>query len=560
VAPPQTAQHNCSRCGQPLRYIDAYGAWFCYVCQSYETPETQQFNICTTCGQPLTYLEPYSAYYCYTCQKYELPQAGVTTYGTGGSYVPSAPTTCSKCGRGLSGGQCYFCLADEMIAAAESSTDTARQAGATTGKIEEKILHAKRLVADSKPDQAITVAEEAEEDAKNVREKHKTSKRLMSQLEDDLDKLAQNEVNTSTADNQLQLARNFLRSGNYEKAIEFLNKGQDWARQQAEKAGLKPKRAMVKVPRYSGLYPSCPDCGNVVKKEQEICPYCDAPLFEEITADVAAARSGKPVPATTDDEEDPSASTLGLRSMISEKDVGKVPVAPGVEAKPSIPVSPTKPAPGVTAKEGVCPRCGEEVEPAWTKCPFCSGPLGVAVAPPPPKPVEMAKPTPPTPVEGPKPETVKCNSCGADVEAGWKRCPVCMSPVKAVAPPKPVEVAKPTPPPPPKPAPTIVTQPPKPAPPKPVEAGKPMQQLPPPPPPALAGEPTKDKIEAELKGIEDEVKALEAKGSNMAHTKNLIRLAQSFMKGGAPDKAQRYVRKARQSVDEMKADQASGTT
>ena len=48
MAPTPSEQHNCSRCGQPLRYIDAYGAWFCYICQSYETPEVQQFNVCTT--------------------------------------------------------------------------------------------------------------------------------------------------------------------------------------------------------------------------------------------------------------------------------------------------------------------------------------------------------------------------------------------------------------------------------------------------------------------------------------------------------------------------------
>lgn len=564
MAPPQTAQHNCARCGQPLRYIDAYGAWFCYVCQSYETPEVQQMNVCPTCAQPLNYLEPYSAWYCYTCQKYELPGAAVTTYGMGGSYVAPAPTTCSKCGRELSGGQCYFCLADEMIAAAESSTETTRQAGASTGKIDEKILHAKRLVAEGKPDQAISVAEEAEDDAKEVREKHKTAKRLMTQLEDDLDKLAQNEVNTSTADNQLQLARNFLRSGNYEKGIEFLTKAQDWARQQAEKAGLKPKKATVKVPRYSGLYPSCPECGNVVKKEQEICPYCEAPLFEEVPAEVAAARTGKPVaPAVGDDEEDPSNQSLGLRTMMSEKDVGKVPVAPGVEVKPSIPVSPTKPV--EAAKEGVCPNCSEEVEAGWTKCPFCSGALGVKAAPPP-KPVEVPKPAPPPkPVEAAKPGTVKCTSCGADVEAGWKRCPVCMSPVKAAPPPKPVEVPKPTPPPPPKPVPT--GQPPKPVPPppKPVtgpptvpppKPGGAKPALPPPPPPPMGG-PGKDQIEAELGGLEAEVKALDAKGVNTAHAKNLIRLAQSFLKGGAPDKAQRYVRKARQAVDELKQDAAA---
>jgi len=129
-----------------------------------------------------------------------------------------------------------------------------------------------------------------------------------------------------------------------------------------------------------------------------------------------------------------------------------------------------------------------------------------------------------------------------------------MSPVKA-APPKPVEVPKPAPPPP-KPTPTVL--PPKPTPPKPavVPPPKPTEgkpALPPPPPPPMGG-PGKEQIEGELSGIEAEVKALDAKGINTAHAKNLIRLAQSFLKGGAPDKAQRYVRKARQAVDELKQD------
>ena len=552
MAPPQTEQHSCSKCGNPLRYIDNYGAWFCYVCQSYESPEVQQLNTCSTCGQSLTFLEPYSAWYCYTCQKYEVPQTlDTTSYVTGSSYVASQPTNCSKCGRALSGGQCYFCLADEMIAAADSSIESAKQAGATTGKIEEKLLHARRLVADNKPDQAISVAEEAEEDAKKVREKHKIAKRLMTQLEDDLDKLAQESVNTSTADNQLQLARNFLRSGNYEKAIEFLTKAQEWTTQQAEKAGIKPKRTTVKKPRYSGPFPTCPDCGNVVAKTQEVCPYCEAPLFEEVPVDlVETAQPVKPAPATGDDDI-PSGSTLGLRSMISEKDVGKVPVAPGVEVKPSIPVSPTKPvgpAQTVSVKEGVCPNCTEEVEAEWTKCPFCSAALVAKVAPAPPKPTPT--PPPPKPVEVAKPEAVKCTSCGSDIEAGWKRCPVCMSPVKAAPVPMPQKPA-----PPPKP---VADQPQKPAPPppKPVEGAKPTPPLPPPPPPP-SGEPGKEQVDAEVKGIEAEVKALDAKGVNTAHAKNLLRLAQSFQKGGASDKAQRYVRKARQAVDEMKQDQAA---
>ena len=514
-------------------------------------------------------MEPYSAWYCYTCQKYEVPQAGaqaVTTYGIGsGQYVNAAPTTCSKCGRELSAGQCYFCLADEMIAAAESSIDSAKKAGATTGKIEEKLLHSKRLVSEGKPDQAISVAEAAEEDARDVREKHKNAKKLMTQLEDDLDKLAQNEVNTSTADNQLQLARNFLRSGNYEKAIEFLTKAQEFATQQAEKSGLKPKRQTVRKPRYSHGWPSCPDCGNMVKKEDEICPFCDAPLFEDVPADaVTASPPAKPgLPATGDDDEAPVGATLGLRTMMSEKDVGKIPVAPGVEVKPGGPAGLTKPVvptpaptPTAPAKEGICPNCNEEVEPDWTKCPFCSGALGAKAAPAPvPTPVSKPAPTPTAPVAPPKPETQKCPSCGSDIEVGWKRCPVCMSPVKPVAPaptppPKPTPAVQPTkPPPPPPPKPVGPT-----APTKPVEPAKPPQGLPPPPPPPPAGG-EKEKTDAELKVIEAEVKALDSKGINTAHAKNLIRLAQSFMKGGAPDKAQRYVRKARQAVDELKADQ-----
>jgi hypothetical protein len=74
---------------------------------------------------------------------------------------------------------------------------------------------------------------------------------------------------------------------------------------------------------------------------------------------------------------------------------------------------------------------------------------------------------------------------------------------------------------------------------------------PPPPPPPSTGSP-KEKAIGEIGEIETRIKALEAKGENTTHAKNLLRLAQSFVKGGSYDKAQRYIRKARQAVGEIK--------
>jgi len=558
VPPGEDEQQTCPRCGQPLRYIDDYGAWFCYVCQTYETPEVEQHNTCGTCNQPLTYLEPYSAWYCYTCEKYEMPQAtgGYTETEDYSSYSTQCPT----CGREMSAGQCYYCLAEEMITAANSSIDAARKAGASIGKIEEKLHHAQRVLSEDRPDMAIDIAEEAEEQAKNIRQKHKHAKTMMSTLEDDLDKLAQFDVNTSTADNQLQLARNFIRSGNYEKALDFLKKSQGFADNAAIKAGIKKKKTTVRKPRYSSDYPACPECGNVVKEDQDECPYCDAPLFEEVSAEEAAAAEAS--------KGHPGMKASGLGALISEKDVGKVAPIEGSVVKPQIPGQETKPAPPPTpeppkpepekvVEDGKCFECGEEVELDWAKCPFCSTSLKKPPKPAPPKPEPEVKPAPPPKPAPPKPEpepvaeALKCGNCKSEIEAGWKRCPVCMSPITT-------KEAEPAPPPPkpapPKPEVEPAPPPPKPAPPKPEKpTGDEPKPLPPPPPPMPpAGDSPKAKAKTEITELETRIKALEGKGANATHAKNLLRLAQSFVKGGAFDKAQRYIRKARQAVDEIK--------
>jgi hypothetical protein len=55
---------------------------------------------------------------------------------------------------------------------------------------------------------------------------------------------------------------------------------------------------------------------------------------------------------------------------------------------------------------------------------------------------------------------------------------------------------------------------------------------------------------AEYDALEKKLNEMEAKGVKVAHSKNIARLAQSFIKGGDFVKAQRYVKKAEKALEE----------
>jgi len=146
-------------------------------------------------------------------------------------------------------------------------------------------------------------------------------------------------------------------------------------------------------------------------------------------------------------------------------------------------------------------------------------PLPPAVA----KPVDtgsVAEPKAPKPVilapdrasAGPK----VCPACGEAVEPGWKRCPSCTAELHPAA--------------------AAETEP----------AAPPVAE------PPAASEADAAAAESEINQVEAELDRLEKDGQNVAHARNLLKLAISFLRGGSYDKATRYARKVKNVLEEKK--------
>lgn len=131
------------------------------------------------------------------------------------------------------------------------------------------------------------------------------------------------------------------------------------------------------------------------------------------------------------------------------------------------------------------------------------------------RPVILAPPEPPA-------GRTVCPACGEAVEPGWKRCPSCT----AELPPAPE--AHPAA---------------QPAPPEPARAE----------PAPAAAEGDAAAAEREIKEVESELEKLEKAGQNVAHARNLLKLAISFLRGGSYEKATRYARKVKNVLEEKKS-------
>jgi tetratricopeptide (TPR) repeat protein len=128
-----------------------------------------------------------------------------------------------------------------------------------------------------------------------------------------------------------------------------------------------------------------------------------------------------------------------------------------------------------------------------------------------------------------------CPACGEAVEPTWKRCPSCTTQLQpdqpatagppAVAPGPSATVASPLA------GPAVFAE----AQPKP------------------AGEGESAAAEREIREVEAELEKMEKAGQNVAHARNLLKLAISFLRGGSYEKATRYARKVRNVLDEKKS-------
>jgi hypothetical protein len=58
--------------------------------------------------------------------------------------------------------------------------------------------------------------------------------------------------------------------------------------------------------------------------------------------------------------------------------------------------------------------------------------------------------------------------------------------------------------------------------------------------------------ESEIKQVEAELERLDKAGQNVAHARNLLKLAISFLRGGSYEKATRYARKVKNVLEEKK--------
>jgi tetratricopeptide (TPR) repeat protein len=112
-----------------------------------------------------------------------------------------------------------------------------------------------------------------------------------------------------------------------------------------------------------------------------------------------------------------------------------------------------------------------------------------------------------------------CPACGEAVEPGWSKCPSCTAEL----------------------APT----------PEPATAPGAARPAGPEPAPA-ASEGDAAAAEAEIKQVEAELERLDKAGQNVAHARNLLKLAVSFLRGGSYEKATRYARKVKNVLEEKK--------
>jgi len=152
---------------------------------------------------------------------------------------------------------------------------------------------------------------------------------------------------------------------------------------------------MARVAADAGI---CPACGETVEKTWTRCQKCDQRLIVPAAPTVAA-----PKPATMPAKPPPPPPPPPPAAM------PKAP-PPKPAAMPAKPPSPPA-APAAAGPMTKCPKCGDDIEPDWLKCPSCGlGLKGAAAAS---KAAPKAQP--------------KCPKCGEDVEPEWTKCPFCSS-------------------------------------------------------------------------------------------------------------------------------------
>lgn len=104
---------RCHSCGGEAIFIHKYGRWYCRACKLYlpkehqkedgatpeKKPEPEKVTApsCANCGNPTRFIEKYGRYYCEKCKRYN-PREGEDA-GRAPSRAPSEGPVCSGCGK-----------------------------------------------------------------------------------------------------------------------------------------------------------------------------------------------------------------------------------------------------------------------------------------------------------------------------------------------------------------------------------------------------------------------------------------------------------------------------
>jgi len=230
----------------------------------------------------MTYIPQHHAWYCYPCCQYGTSGAPAEPVPQAGERSPGIPPDCGKCGtRTLIDGRCPRCDAEEVISLAERLMEDVFAQGVNIAKAGSALRTAKEQFRTGAYPEAKASAEAA---MKNVEQSEDEYARAADQIADADDVTAQagrEGKEVGQAESFLNVARSFLKSGNYMKSADYAKRARGAAKEagqgRQDVATTQPS-GMVQEAVEPGL--SCPKCGGEVQAGWKRCPVCTATLSQ----------------------------------------------------------------------------------------------------------------------------------------------------------------------------------------------------------------------------------------------------------------------------------------
>jgi rubrerythrin len=181
--------------------------------------------------------------------------------------VPAAPDRmpCPECGTTMDEeGACPFCEANEAIDSVEHRVVELKKDGFILAKVEDRVEAAKTALHVKHFGEVDTALEEAREAIGEAVRDHERSTKLMVLVEELIHEARDKDLDVTKAANLLKLARSFLKSGKYPKAIQYGEKSRDFLIEILEPFDLD---------KYF-----CQHCRNEVSVDDDHCPTCEQPI------------------------------------------------------------------------------------------------------------------------------------------------------------------------------------------------------------------------------------------------------------------------------------------